>query len=276
MIEGRFYNLKTFVIQGKMQNGNIIPAQSYGYTAIEAVEYANWYNCEQVYDYVLLCPLIFKDFGDDHGSGYNYLTRDHIPIGSVEFVLEWLKQMKAPRRIHPLNIPVPLWHLVHRGVEMGTLSALEHKWRNGRYAKDLIHFKKDVDTTNKLDKTQYFQTEYIEEILSEWRVFVYNKEILGIRCYAGDEWVLPDKTYIEDVIKQYGYSNNPCYTLDVMVYRRIDEHTKQTLSAYRGNHYTTDIVEIHDFFACGLYGFEDLRYLPLMWIATINKLLDKK
>ena len=49
-----------------------------------------------------------------------------------------------------------------------------------------------------------------------------------------------------------------CYTLDVCVTE---------------NRERTEIIELHDFFSCGLYGFEDYSVLPIMWISTITDLL---
>lgn len=108
---------------------------------------------------------------------------------------------------------------------------------------------KDSDSDEKR-----FLTEWVQDIKSEWRVFVFNKKVRGIQCYSGDEWTLPNKDYVERVVKS---CDELSYTLDVMV-RENGE---------------TDIVELHDFFACGLYGFEDHASLLNMWVSTIRKIL---
>lgn len=103
-----------------------------------------------------------------------------------------------------------------------------------------------------------FLSEWVEHVNSEWRVFVFNGEVRDIRCYSGDVCTLPDKEYVEKIAKTYSdTSGKHAFTVDVMV---TDEGK-------------TDIVELHDFFSCGLYGFEDYSVLPLMWSVTMTDIL---
>lgn len=70
--------------------------------------------------------------------------------------------------------------------------------------------------------------------------------------------VVPDFQYCQTVADQYG-KENPAFTLDVMI--REDGQT--------------DILELHDFFACGLYGFEDLPAIRQMLIRSCRHVLNK-
>ena len=40
----------------------------------------------------------------------------------------------------------------------------------------------------------------------------------------------------------------------------------------KGSSHITDLVEVHEFYATGLYGFRDYRILPQMFTATIRHL----
>ena len=95
------------------------------------------------------------------------------------------------------------------------------------------------------------------DIDSEWRVFVFNQTLYGIQNYSGDFTMFPDVKLIKEMIKNY--NNNGAYTLDIGI-----------------NNDGTFIIECHDFFSCGLYGFSDYKMLPLMFINTWNKLINTK
>lgn len=94
------------------------------------------------------------------------------------------------------------------------------------------------------------------DIKSEWRAFVYKGELLDVRNYSGDFRIFPDISIIEEMIKDY--KNSPkAYTLDVAV----DDKEN------------TVLIEIHQFFSCGLYGFADYRVLPKMFIDTHKEII---
>ncbi len=247
--------MKTFVIQSQKINEYIIPAQSYGYTAIESIQYTNWFRNEHVYAFLLNDDLNFKS------DKYNYLSRDYIPIGSVEYVLQWLKLMGV-KEVKPLNIPKELWRFCSRKIKIDYCNNVNGHWMLKDI--DIIKCPKNGEvqfTNSKIESNvgykKYFLSEWIPEIDSEFRVFVFNKSIKGIRCYSGNECNFPDLDYIQSIVNVY---NKRCYTLDVGVTKNGER---------------TEIIELHDFFACGLYGFEDYSVLPIMWISTIADLLKR-
>ena len=244
--------MKTFLIQSTEYSGYTIPAQSYGYTAMEAVQYHNWFHGEKVYDCKLHDNMTFKS------DSYNYLRPDYVPIGSVDYVLAWLEQMGVTD-VAPLNIPRKLWKYCRRDVTIDYCTNINGHWM----LKDCDKIKADYNGEAYFNgdggkDKKYFLTRWVDNINSEWRVFVFNQKIQSIKCYSGDELVIPDKLYIEEIVQNY---DKRCYTLDVMVYN---------------DGKTTDIVELHDFFACGLYGFDDYRVLLLMWTSTIKDMLKQK
>ena len=249
--------MQRFIIEGKTVFDNycqnhIVPAQDYGYTAIQAVDYYGWLNSADKdidrYGFDLTNDITAK----------RYHAENYIPIGSVDFVLAWLKAMGVPH-VAPLNIPRELWQHCKRDVRIDYCSNINGHWMlkdtdtikapyNGE-----VYFHGDGGKDKK-----YFLTRWVDDIDSEWRVFIFDKKILGIKCYSGDELIVPDRSYIEEIAQTY---DKRCYVLDLFV---------------RNNGTVTDICELHDFFACGLYGFDDLKMLPIMWSATIKELLKQR
>ena len=99
------------------------------------------------------------------------------------------------------------------------------------------------------------------EISDEWRYFVYDGKVVGMKCYVSDDIMnpkVPDKGWVLDKIKRIDL---PAYTLDVA-------------TSNNSNTKTPKIVEVHDFFSCGLYGFDDYNLLPYMFYRShLHKLL---
>lgn len=99
-------------------------------------------------------------------------------------------------------------------------------------------------------ETRYFYSEKID-IVAEWRVFVFNGEIKGIKHYLGSlEFGVPTITTIEYIIKEFERINTgiKAYTVDVALTRNLD----------------TVLLEIHNFVSCGLYGFEHSDILKML------------
>lgn len=86
----------------------------------------------------------------------------------------------------------------------------------------------------------------LDEIISEWRVFVYKGKGVGVENYSGDPFKFPNVDRINKFIEAFK-SAPEAYTLDVAV--------------TEGG---TWVIECHDFFSCGLYGWEDYRNYPYM------------
>ena len=100
-------------------------------------------------------------------------------------------------------------------------------------------------------------------ILSEWRCFVMDNELVGCQWYSGDFLEFPGRTRIRELVDQWvgprslgGYGKTG--TLDLAV----------TLDFGRpggARSVQTVVMEAHDFYSCGLYGFSDYQKLPGMF-----------
>lgn len=239
-----------FIIQTK--DGQII--HEFSFALLESIKYQKWLGNDTIE--VLLSDSIWSYNG--------ILYPGYIPIGSVDFVTEYLMRYydKEPK---PINIPKQL---------------LDIKWTNrvvfNGTDKDIVGFK-FVKSNDKIksfagicsespmyivrpDVAGNYQISDVMDINSEWRAFVYKNNLVGLQNYSGQFDLFPDVNKIREMIEVY--TESPiAYTLDVAIH---------------GDNYTTSIVEVHDFFSCGLYGFNDYRILPYMHERWFNEFITKR
>lgn len=279
---------KTFVIQAEKDDKYLLPAHSFGYAVIEAIKFRNWFRQPvkmehspyfshhselEPYNYVLSEYAGSVPVGESTAISMNLLqANEWIPIGSVEFCQEFYKELGVPD-LKPLNIPQELWQYCRRKVYVDVFDKIPH----GEYfCKSVDKIKSDINdkieandnpqlspnTLKKLITDKHFYTEWVDDILSEWRVFVLRGKVLDIKCYSGNICQCPSMSYLDYLVELYG--NNTAYTLDVMVYRDSEKKV------------WTDIIELHDFFGCGLYGFEDHENLLMMHVVAHNDILKRR
>jgi hypothetical protein len=161
-----------------------------------------------------------------------------IPVGSVEFVSESLALQGYPVP-KPRNVPVELFPFAGRNIFNGTEKDLPF---GASFAKSNDKIKTDIEDPLPAGNYQFSS---LVDFISEWRAFVWRGELVGLQNYSGDFTRFPDVDRIHQMIKAF---KGPCaYTLDVGIVDGV-----------------TCVVEVHDFFSCGLYGFADLQLLPLM------------
>jgi len=250
-------NIKIFLIQ---TIDNIV-AHDFSFILIEAIKYHNWYENEKVYDYILQedtkLPL------DNNDKPYKDDLKGIIPIGSVEFVVKYLNDYYNISNIKPLNIPQELmkpeylkrWVKIIK-TDVNTINA----GNTPIFVKDNSKIKgwtNIVEYNRGYPPGEYIISEVVE-IDSEWRAFVFNNRLVGLQNYSGDFTMFPDVKLIKKMISDFNY--NSAYTLDIGINEKNG----------------TFIIECHDFFSCGLYGFSDYKVLPLMFIDTWNKLIGGK
>ena len=186
---------------------------------------------------------------------------NYIPIGSVEFVSEYLRRFypMSERMLYPLNVPDMLIPFAGRRVkDIHTIKDLycfhdsEYVFRKNNYKikddRNGLYLMKDSGLHNLIG----FQVSDRIDIESEWRVFVFHDEIQHISNYSGDPLLMPDVTRIRNMVDAYKDESPVAYTLDVGI----------------NNNGNTIIIECHRFFSCGLYGFSDYSKIPYMFSQT--------
>ena len=236
--------MTTFVIQCEKVKGNLMPMFDFCFEAIQAINYQNWFH-GNVYDFVLA-----EEIRDEH--------KECIPIGSVEFVTNHMKKFHNISDINPLNIPDILFPFAKREIMRVSRDNL---WPV-IYSHDRLFVKADDQIKGYADictpksnipfSNRYLVSEVIG-INTEWRCFVRNGKLLDMKCYSGEFNIFPDVAEINKMISAYTEAP-PAYTIDVGV------NTKGE----------TVIIECHNFFSCGLYGFSDYRYLLDMFLKAYH------
>lgn len=235
-------------------------------------------------------------------------SKEICPIGSLEFCLDYykklgidLKPLNVPSNLFEYSIGYgngsiknanfPEWIKELEGIaktrliktiteNQGSLQLTTHtvtsqdyldrllnlEWRGGMYVKSETKFKYPgnglYDSINSFVKSEYYDsldsyqvTSFDPEISDEWRYFVYEGKVVGCKCYLPDDLMspkIPNKKWILDKVSKIDL---PAYTLDVAMSN--SSHIK-----------TPRIVEVHDFFSCGLYGFDDYGKLPYMFFRS--------
>jgi hypothetical protein len=174
-----------------------------------------------------------------------FMARSYIPVGSVEFVVKFMDTYYGTHP-KPRNVPEELIQWSDRKIWDAVISKgqepLPGHW-DDHHVKCWYVIKPDV-----MPKYGRFQVSEEIDFVSEWRAFVFNGELVGLQWYSGDFTRFPPIDAIRDAMR-YFKSAPVAYTLDVGM-MPIGKWT---------------IVEVHDFFSCGLYGFADHTKLPFMF-----------
>ena len=106
----------------------------------------------------------------------------------------------------------------------------------------------------KLDNTEaeYLVSDLLD-IASEYRCFVHRGKLVGMKHYLGNVYDIPNEKYVSKVISEFNkMSKRTTYSFDVST----DIYGKNQL------------LEVHDFFSTGLYGFSEYNILPQMFAAS--------
>jgi hypothetical protein len=221
----------------------------FAFSLEEAVRYQNWYNngshalhlCDNVLD---------RDFST------------FIPVGTIQFVKKFLSIYYDIHVIKPINIPPELFYFkfLQRHVELVHKKdlVLDGKEKFVKSNESLKGYTETVTSTEGIPDIELVVSDLIE-IESEWRAFVFRGELVGLQNYSGDFTAFPDVEFIKICIKEYT-NCPPAYTLDI------------GLNEEDG----TFIIEAHNFYSCGLYGFSENRLLPQMFISSFNHLIKNQ
>jgi hypothetical protein len=251
-----------FLIQTN-QKGEV--EHDFSFTLLKAIELSAWKGHA--------IPFQLSDTFIKEGLSHNT-----VPVGSVEFVRGFLKHYHGlePK---PVNVPEELcnFHFTKRTI----VNVAEHEV--DEWIKTLIKrtgekiFIKSNDVIKGYNRflpetgmvfgggqpvdrpAGNYQISTLIDIKSEWRAFVFKGILVGLQNYAGDFTIFPNVTSIKVMVDAYK-SAPVAYTLDVGVNKESG----------------TFVIECHDFFSCGLYGFANLGILPAMFSQWFHQFLSKK
>lgn len=203
---------------------------------IEAIKYQRWKSESISYFTIDLDNL-------------EHITGDVIPIGSVEFVLKFM-ELRNISKPCPKNIPEELIPYAGRKIWNGYRKDVSARCfiKSWSEIKSSYNGLAEKSRSTLLTPDDHYQiSEVLPDIQSEWRAFVFKGKLVGLHNYLGDFTIFPGVDKIGKMIQSY--KNAPvAYTLDVFVLN---------LHAY--------VMEVHDFFSVGFYGFSDYRIIPTMF-----------
>lgn len=217
-------------------NGQV--KHDFSFTLLESINFQNWLRDDNSME------VVFTD---------SLIPINGVPIGSVEFVSGYLHENYnlTPK---PINIPIELIDVEWTG--RNVINGTEKDIVGEKFVKSNDKIKSFTEICEIAPKGNYQISDLID-IDSEWRAFVYNEELVGLQNYSGRFDIFPDVEKIRDMIKAYK-GQSVSFTLDVGI--------------VVGN---TVVIEVHDFFSCGLYGFSEHKILPFMFSKWFFSFIKK-
>ena len=231
----------------------------FSFTLLESIRYQNWYQRKNA-----LSVKYVNCYADDGVWFFKPFHEHYVPVGGVEFVLSWMKRFDVPIP-KPMNVPEELFtpgcakRPIFNGTEKDVVGLTHGKWfvkSNDIFKGFAEVLRIDDNHSWTIPEGNYQFSEYMH-IESEWRVFVYQGKMVGLQNYNGDFTNIPTASEIQYMISKFK-SAPVAYTLDV-----------------GKNTYDTFVIECHDFFSCGLYGFSNHNIYPYMLYRWFHEYLKK-
>lgn len=207
-------------------NGKV--KHDFSFTLLESIEFQNWLRNDKS----------FETCFTDEPTMPNY-----IPIGSVEFVSKYITDYYGitPK---PKNIPLEL--IGKNWTGRTVINGTEKDIIGEKFVKSNDKIKSFTEICKTAPEGNYQISDLID-IESEWRAFVFEGKLVGLQNYSGEFDIFPNVDKIKAMIN--AYKTQPiAFTLDVAL-----------------SNNDTVIIEVHDFFSCGLYGFSEHKILPFMF-----------
>lgn len=185
-------------------------------------------------------------------------------IGDVRYILNKLDK-KYPTLEYPESISKPqyLGRRIWKDV-LGSIMSNKEKWNlfikpveggklfTGAVIKEFKDFRTCVGAQ---EITEVWCSELVD-FTTEYRCFIRYGEVLDIKNYKGDCFIVPDKKVLNSIIQDYTDAPN-AYTIDLGVTTNGE----------------TLLVEINEGYSVGAYGLDSLKYAKLLatrWAQLTN------
>ena len=199
-------------------------------------------NSRGLHEYLLMDYSELKETKEYFG--------DWIPIGTLEYVGEWLKKYKGIESMNPIEVPEILREEKYLGRSYDIVSFEDLELKGYKFIKDIDKLKQfsftgDLGNLDKNDESIFISQNYlisnVVDIMSEYRVFVSDMSIKAIQFYDGDCTVFPNVSLLREMIgKYYLIQDRPkSYTMDIAVLKNG----------------RTIILEVHPVVSVGTYGY---------------------
>lgn len=204
---------------------------------------------------------------------------EYIPVGTIEFVSKYMKIKYGTEKENPIEIPDYLLtdeflkrdYNIVKGID---LPRKGYKFiKNAEILKDFSYcgelewflfddmFEESTrkyDTSLKINKDGLYIVSSNFSPKSEYRCYIFNRELKCIANYDGNPYLLPDVKLLKKAIDLINKNEKwlKSYTIDLMV--NTDNETA--------------IIEIHNFTSCGIYSNTISEDLPLAYRQGIDYL----
>lgn len=223
-------------------------------------------------------PMEIKYSNDDGSIPEITNYKDYVPVGSIEFVSEYVKKYfpDHTKGLIPINVPECLFRYAGRKImnvhSFGSVDKELLKTFGNKICRKSNLIIKDennglIDNIPDVCLKDCQVSSYVDNIINEWRVFVFKNEVQQVCFYrGGDPLVFPNAGRILRMIDDYKNEAPVAYTLDVF--------TAPTRTWNNVERTETYIMECHRFFSCGLYGFADYSKLPYMFSQTFYEMIN--
>lgn len=189
-------------------------------------------------------------FEEVQSGKFDNLIKTNLFVGSVEFMREVFKRVdRIPEPI--LNSDrdpfVTTLFEVRKTVELGRnvfVKPIQQKLFSGLLV-DKYSISSLKDFPDDLLVNTYLP---IENIVSEWRVYIFRDRLMDSKNYSGNFRISINYDYVEHKIKELKHKLPIAYVMDV----GVDKN---------GEHY---IIEFNDMYAIGNYGIDNTVYLNML------------
>jgi len=211
--------------------------------------------------------VFFEDIEEVPVSPYN------IVVGFIETTNKYFEKLGLPPK-QALNIPGELHSLKYTGRIVGktTLHHLYRKYRNdyplfikpdGRakeFVAGVVRDEKQAEIYfNHLPDDTKILTSEVVNFVSEYRTYIINGTIKGIKHYIGDYFIYPDPQRVKEMVATYK-SAPAGYSLDVGITDKGE----------------TLLVECNDGWSLGNYGLDDTIYSNLLAARWRELMMERK
>ena len=241
-----------FLIQSKVtQDHRVLPIYNW---QTELINNINWQNEHRPKENQI-------EYWLDHTAAY--INMECIPVGSVEFVHNFFKFNNIPVP-NPINIPKELFRMAEIEELNPEIINTNKKisLSNSKFIKSTTEIKHPSNGIVSELPIGEWQVTDIVDIDIEVRCFIFNGMLLDVKPYSGKWWNTDFNSldgFVKKLINMYK-SAPPAYTLDIGITKHL-EKDDLGYSFHRDKHY---IIEAHNFYSCGLYGFSMPNYYPQM------------
>lgn len=205
---------------------------------------AMWGAIESGFDYKLV------SYEEVESGKWDNLIKTNLFVGSVEFMRMvfsrvGLEDVRLPRNSNREFQIMELGEVRRRSKngERWFIKPIEIKLFTGFILDEMVN----TSIQNIPDSCKVMVYKPLDEILSEWRVYVGEDRIWDMKNYSGDLFKTPSEKYIKSIIKEN--SDFPIsYTIDVGILESGEEV----------------VIEFNDMWAIGNYGIPNDEYLSLL------------